>query len=476
MAMTRINFGEWLPDQPGVTGSMTEAKNVYPIANGFAPLPLESDVSNAASETLNNVFAAKKNNASYLFASSSTKLFKFDSADNDLDNVSKAGGYSTSIGERFYFTQFGDSVIATNGINKPQVWYVASSTAFADLDASAPEARYVTVVRDFVVCASTSANPYRVFWSDINDESNWTPGVGSQSDTQDIADGGDIVGMSGGEFGLVLLEKAIVRMSYIGSPLFFQFDSIARGIGCISNNSIAQYASTTFFLADDGFYTCDGQSLKPIGAEKIDRFFFDDVDLTKLSEMSVAIDPIKKLVVWNYTDTFSQKKQLIYHFSIGKWTYAETTASYIGNIYIPGTTLESLNIYGTLDSLSVSLDSRQYVGGGLLFAGVTNNKIISFTGARKNASLTTGDFGIPNSRSVVTLARPIVDNGSGSIAIASRVNLDDSISFTAPVVADDENRVGLRSAGRYHRATVIPSGLWKSVLAIDIDFAPQGNR
>jgi hypothetical protein len=111
-----------------------------------------------------------------------------------------------------------------------------------------------------------------------------------------------------------------------------------------------------------------------------------------------------------------------------------------------------------------------------LLAGVTNAKAISFTGARKTASLITGDFGLPNGRSVVTLGKPIIDNGSGSIAIASRVNLDSSITYNTAVAADSENRVGLRSAGRYHRVKTIPSGLWTSALAADIDIAPQGNR
>ncbi len=57
-----------------------------------------------------------------------------------------------------------------------------------------------------------------------------------------IPDGGDITGITGGEFGIVFLEKAIVRMSYIGSPLFFQFDTISRNIGCIEGGSIAQQA------------------------------------------------------------------------------------------------------------------------------------------------------------------------------------------------------------------------------------------
>jgi hypothetical protein len=331
-------------------------------------------------------------------------------------------------------------------------------------------------VRDFVVAANTLSNPNRVYWSDINDETDWTPGATSQSDYQDLADGGDIQGISGGEFGLILTERSVVRMSYIGSPFFFQFDSIARGLGCITPNSISQYASTTFFLSDDGFYSCDGQAVKSIGSEKVDKFFFADVNLSKLSEMSCAVDPVKKMVIWNYTDTFGQKKQLIYNILLGKWSYAETTATFINNVYTPTLALENLDVYGTMDSLGVSLDSRQWAGGALLLAGVTNAKAISFTGARKTGSLITGDFGLPNGRSVVTLGKPIIDNGSGSIAIASRVNLDSAITYNTATSADSENRVGLRSAGRYHRVKTIPSGLWTSALAVDVDIAPQGNR
>ena len=476
MATTRINFSEWMPDQPGVAGVMTEVKNVYPVANGYAPLPLETNLSSNASENLNNIFAAKKNAISSLFCSGMTKLFKFNSATNALDDVSKAGGYSTATGERFYFTQFGNVVIAANGEEKLQGWTLGSSTVFADLAAAAPTARYVTVVRDFVVAANTVTYPNRVYWSDLNDETDWTAGAGSQSDVQDIADGGDVMGLTGGEFGLVLMERSIVRMSHIGSPFFFQFDSIARGLGCITPNSVGQYASVTYFLSDDGFYSCDGQAVKPIGSEKVDKFFFNDVNLNKLGEMSTAVDPLKKLVIWNYTDNFANKKQLIYNITLNRWSYAETTANYINNVYTPTTALESLDLFGTLDSLGVSLDSRQWAGGALLLAGVSAAKAISFTGARKTASLTTGDFSVTNAQSLVTLGRPIVDGGSGDVSIASRLNLDDTITYSTPASADAENRVGLRSSGRYHRIRTTPTGAWNFALAVDVDLAQQSTR
>jgi hypothetical protein len=476
MATTRINFGEWTPDQPGLTGGMTSVTNTFPLANGYGALSDVADFSQAASENLNSVFAGKSGANTNLFAGGATKLFKYDNTDGTLDNVSKSGGYTTPTDEKWRFTQFGSVIIAANGSNKLQGWTLGTSTAFADLDAAAPTAFHVTVVRDFVVTGRTDANPNRVQWSDINDETDWTSSTTSQSDFQDLADGGDIMGITGGEFGLVLTEKSVTRMSYIGSPFYFQFDNIARNVGCLTGNSIAQYGNQTFFLSDDGFYMCNGESVSGIGSEKVDRFFFSDINLSKLNLMSAAIDPVKNLVIWNYENNFSQSRQLIFNWQLNKWSYADLDVDFVNNVYTPSSTLEGLDIFGTLDALPASLDSRTWAGGALLLAGVRSTKITTFTGAFKAASLITGDTGLPGARSVVTLARPIIDNGSGSVAVASRVNLDDAISYSSAVAADDENRIGLRSAGRYHRFKTIPSGVWTSALAIDVDIVPQGTR
>jgi hypothetical protein len=284
------------------------------------------------------------------------------------------------------------------------------------------------------------------------------------------------MGMTGGEFGLVLTERSIVRMSYIGSPFFFQFDNIARNIGCLTSNSIAQYGANTFFLSDDGFYMCDGQAVKAIGTEKIDRFFFDDIELAKLDKMSAAIDPVKNLVIWNYINQSNLSKQLIYNWQLNKWSYADLDVDYINSVYTPSSTLEGLDIFGSLDSLPASLDSRTWVGGALLFAGVRDAKVVTFTGDRKAASLITGDIGLQGAQSVATLAKPLIDNGSAAVGIASRINLNNTLTFSSNVAADAEGRVGLRSAGRYHRVRVAPSGNWTSALAVDVDLAPQGTR
>ena len=74
------------------------------------------------------------------------------------------------------------------------------------------------------------------------------------------------------------------------------------------------------------------------------------------------------------------------------------------------------------------------------------------------------------------LAKPIIENGSASVAIASRMNLSETPSFNEAAAASSENRVGLRSLGRYHRLRVIPSGEWTTAIGTEIEINPAGMR
>lgn len=474
MALSMIDFGEWMPDQAGITGAIQDAYNVVPQAIGYGSFPDSVDFSTSASENLTNVFATKYGGTTTLFASGTTKLFKFDSTDLGLDDVSKSGGYTTA--DRFYFAQFGQKLIAANGNAKLQVWDLGGSTAFADLASAAPTAKFVTVVRDFVVAANTSSATSTVYWSDINDETDWTPSNTSQSDSQLIPDGGDIRGITGGEFGVVLLEKAIVRMSYVGSPLFFQFDTIAKNVGCYESNSVVQHGNLTFFLSDDGFYMTDGQSVVPIGAEKIDRYFFTYLDQSKLNQMSATVDSVRKIVLWQYTDIFAKKKIIMYNWQSKKWSEGETTTTYLSSAASAGTTLEGLDTYGTMDSISTSFDDRLWAGGKFVLAGVSGAKIVTFTGSPKAGYITSGDIGNGN-QSIVMLAKPKVDTGSASVSVASRQLLNQVPSYGTAVSADSENRASLRSSGKYHRVRVYPSGSnWKTAVGVEVDIISQGGR
>jgi hypothetical protein len=475
MAMIKVDFTEWLPDQPGVIGALSNAKNVYPKAVGYGPFPQEEDLSNAAAENLNSLVAVKDTSSNTkVIAGGATKLFLLNATTNDLDDVS---GTTYSTTSRWRFTQFGNYLIAANGQNILQYVDLSSTISFADLDASAPTAKLLTVVRDFVVVGNTNTSASEVRWSGINNPQTWAASAITQSDVQEIPDGGAVQGITGGEFGLVLLEKAIVRMSYVGTPFIFQFDNITRNLGCYESNSVVQWRGITYFLSDDGFYSCDGQQVQPIGAEKVNRFFWDTLDESNIGNMSVAIDPFRSLVVWGYPSLENTYRLLIFHWVTQRWTFVDTGINLVADIAAPGVTLEQLDTYSaSLDDLQISLDDRGWLGGKFVFAGTSGAKIIRFGGPSKEARITTGDVQTDGNFSMVTLAKPIVDGGQASIAVTSRNNLSEAVTFGSATAASSENRVGLRSFGRYHRVRVIPSGNWTTAIGVEVEIQPAGMR
>jgi hypothetical protein len=476
MAQSRITFGEWLPDQPGLIGALTAAQNVYPKAVGYGPVSEEVDYSDAAGQDLNNIASAFDSNGTVkLFAGGSTKLFLFNSADKSLDDVS-ATTYSTV--SRWRFTQFGNSLIAASSANTMQRYDLTTTGNFQVLDTGAPKAAYVTVVRDFVVTGYQQNYKNRVQWSGIDDPTTWSSSAVTQSDFQDLPDGGDVRGVTGGEFGIVLLERSIYRMSYIGTPFIFQFDNISRNLGCYEANSVVQYQGITYFLADDGFYACDGQGIVPIGAEKVNRFFFANVDEGVIERMSAAVDPFRNLVVWGYPSISDTYRLLFYHVPTKRWSYADTAVNRIANTATPGASLEDLDIFSaSIDALGFSLDDRQWLGGKMVFGGVSGQKVITFGGANKAARIDTQDISQDQNTTMITLAKPLIDNGSASIGVASRLTLNQDISYSTAVAASSENRVGLRSIGKYHRLRVFPSGNnWQTAVAVDVETQPAGNR
>lgn len=554
MAISRVTFGEWTPDQPGITNGLQRAENVFPQAVGYGPIRSAVNYSASASENLTNVVAGKTvNGATLVFAGGPTKLFKLDATDLSLDNVSKASrtittvarttnittittsvahGYSVSdtvtvaavtntgvngtfsivdvpttttftysnagtnitsgadtgtvtfayvtpTNQRWRFTQFGNVIIAANGGNRIQGYNLNSASTFQDLAVDTPRSRYVTVVRDFVVSGYAGTDfPNRVQWSALGDESSWTNSATTQADFQDIPDGGSVVGLSGGEFGLVFMDRSIHRMSYVGSPLVFQFDNISRNLGCYEANSIIQYAGTSFFLADDGFYACDGQKVIPIGNEKVNRFFYSDVDEGLLPLMSCAVDPFRKLVVWAYASNSSAtvNKLLIYNYETNRWSSGTTVVDRVATSSSPAFTLEGLDVFGTLEQINSSFDDRLWLGGKMQFAGVNEAKIVTFSGDPMTATIETGDIEVPGSTSAITLAKPIVDGGSGNVALFSRRLLNQQVVFGTQVVADAENRVSIRGVGRYHRLQLTPTGSWNTVVGTDIDLNGLGTR
>ena len=491
MTTKRILFGEWLPDMPDTTGQETlnldSALNVYSSTTGYAPFPRASIISSGTEdgEDINQLFLAKKDELILAFGGTNKNIYLYNNLVGrgaSSKKVSRAGGYS-SPNVAWDFASFGDTVLATNGADKIQRYVIGDSGKpnFEDID-QAPVCNTIAIVRDFVFAGYCDNDSQKVQWSDLNNETVWESSDSNQADFQTLPSGGEIKAITGGEFGLILQEKAVTRASYIGTPLVFQFDQISDNTGCLTGKSAIQYNGMTYFLSESGFMVCDGSAIKNIGAGKVNNWFFNSLDSTKIETMDVALDPLKNLIVWNYPTTGriptdEERLLIMYNYETGRWTSGSTNSQVVAQLATQGRPLDSLDSdYPELDTMPISLDSPLFIGGEFAFCGAIGDKVCTFNLYNEATFLTTSDIeqGV---FSVATLAMPIIENGSATFQIASRNNLNQNIEWSAPSVTSPENRADLRSGGRYHRLRVKATGAgWTHAIGFDLTVTPQGQR
>ena len=211
-------------------------------------------------------------------------------------------------------------------------------------------------------------------------------------------------------------------------------------------------------MAEDGFYSFDGKGSTPIGAEKINKFFFKDFNSAFDYKMSCAVDPQNQIVAWSYvsnsnTSGATPDKLLMYNYAVGKWSIAEVSADLISPFYTAGYTLEGLdNLSATLEGLPAPLDSNLYKGGNFLFGGSLLNKIYAFTGQPLDATIETAEFAVNKGKhSLVTRTVPYFRDGAVTMQVGARDRQDDDVVFSTANRLTDEGFVQHRSQGRFHR-------------------------
>lgn len=482
-----IPIGEYRPDLPDFQNpGATVALNVVPAATSYRPLAGLSAYSDALDDRCQGAFATRDSGGNvHNFAGDAGKLYTL--VDQGWVDASRSSGgaYSTPADGAWSFGQFGDLVVAMNGVDAPQKWRLGSSARFEVLGGSPPVARCITVVRDFLVMGRVSGYAGRVQWSAIDDAEDWAPSATTQADGQDLPDGGWVQAIVGGEYGTVLQERSIKRMTYVGAPIIFQFDEIARNRGVVAEGSVASFEATTFFLDTDGFFALvDGRQVVPIGDQKVDKTFWRRVSQSHLHRISAAIDPINKLYVLAYPGQDSAdgtpNRLLIYNWTAARWSEAEIQAERVYRALSGASaTLDSLDgVTASLDALGFSLDSRVWTGGLILLSAFdTSHRLCLFTGQNLAATVETGEQQLfPGRRALVTSVRPLVDGATPSVQLGTRNRTVDPVSWSVAAPINAQGACPVRSAARYHRARVsLPAGgSWEHLQGIDIEAHREG--
>lgn len=480
--MTTFNFGPWRPDSAKInTDAVIDVNNVLPAVRGFAPLPGVAPLSDALSEAfLGAGQTIAPDGDVFVAAGTATKLQVLNTS-NGWDDATRSGDpYATPLRGLWKFAQFGDLLLATNYVDEIQKYDMAAGGLFSDLGGSPPRARFLTVVQGHVVMGDLSDGvsvlwPNRVQWSATGNAEGHTIGTGN-ADNQDLFSGGPVLGLTGGEVGHVFQADRIHRMTFVpGSPLIFQFDEVAQR-GLVGPHTLVQVGQRIYFLSRDGFYEMNQSSqIRPIGSEKVDRFFRGDVKSGLEIEIRAAADPVNHRVFWAYPSKDapgdSIDRVLIYDWALEEWAKASLEINGFTEFAGASYHLDNIDSFGSLDNLPYSLDSPFWRGGGLLF-GVfdSTDKLGVLDGANLPALVETMDSSQMRERTFVSEAMPLTDSTQATVAVGTRERYADSLHWSDDKAMEVNGYCPHHIEGRFMRARVkLPEGAdWTSLEGVDL--------
>lgn len=470
--LKRVKFPAWLPDQLP-RGVLTVATNVLPAANGYRPVKSVASISTPLAATFRGGGAfISSDGSTYLLAGTANGLERYSGGDWTVLLT------AMSVVDRWRFAQFGDFVIAVNNTDTKQV-DLNSGTA-SDLTA-APSGNGVAVVGDFVVITQADSDRLKVAWSAFNNHTQWTPAV-DQAGFQPMLTGGEVKGIAGGEYGVILQRFRLVRMERTGDATApFSFDEITTNVGCDSSGSIVQAGRTVFFHSDRGFMALDdGQALRPIGNEKVDQYLRDTLNSTDYEKMWAAVDPKRSLVMWGIVG--SPGRILVYNWVLDRWSMIAIPFGGIFSGYESSMTLEQVSAeFPDLDTMPYSLDDPRFQGGDpRLYVVTPDSRIGAFSGPNLEATITLGWFS-PSDPNVarVRAVWPTSDAVTGiSVTMDARQQIGGAQDVHVSGVIQRSGRVPLRCRGKYLSIThTIAAGTrWSFMEGFDIELDKGGAR
>lgn len=495
-------LAQWLPDLPPLNNpGASVATNVIPGPNNsYMPFPgMVVAASFSAIGSVSTFFYARDSaNNTYTYAGDTSALYVQAGTTFTVASGTSAP-YTLAGSDSWEFVSWGETVIAIDGhADRPQQISLGAAN-FVSI-AGAPKARHIAVVKDFVVLGNVSdslTTVQRVRWSGINNSAAWSADATTLADFQDLAgNGGWVQKIISGEQGYIFQERAIWRMTFVGSPLIFQFDKIHDGIGAYAAQAVVSYENSVYFLAADGFKMFDGSNITPIGEGRVDKTFIADLDKNFVYKVKAILYDQLKVVMWSYPGVGNTNGKanhiIIYSYAYDRWARVDIPATFVGGVdsiaiaSTPGYTLETLDQVTTdIDALPFSLDDRVWTGGNLTFAAFIAGTMYYFTGTPMNAEVETSESNIMlamegsiNHLAQIEEVWPVVDGLSATVAITLKTRnvRTEGLTVDGPTSPNDTGFCEFHNTARYHRFNIQTTGSFDSIQGVDVTAEDAGQR
>jgi hypothetical protein len=179
--------------------------------------------------------------------------------------------------------------------------------------------------------AEANRDRRRIFWSDSEDNTDWTATAVNQAGDHILETEGDILGAVKVRDKLLIFTTIDAHTAtYVGLPYAYAFDRVGEACGPVSINAVAVAGPTAYWMgrSAQGFFMFDGY-VRPIPCD-VESFLVSEINQAQASKVMAWHNTLFNEIVWFYpgdtveVDAYISYNYLEKHWSVG--TMARTGA------------------------------------------------------------------------------------------------------------------------------------------------------
>ena len=195
-----------------------------------------------------------------------------------VEGEGNASGSATVYGY-WHLDNFGENLVATlDSDGRIFEWSPNTPSTAAAVIANAPEfvrgivvtteRHMVAIGAKEVVGLSDLPRPRRVQWSNVEDNTDWTPAVDSAAGENELQDqDGGIRCLRFRNETLILTGTGLHRLNYVGYPFFYVLERVAGDCGIANPGAVSMNANLLFWVSPRGFFAYDGNQVQPVESD-----------------------------------------------------------------------------------------------------------------------------------------------------------------------------------------------------------------
>lgn len=296
-----------------------------------------------------------------LFAGTAHKLWmtQNNSLWVDMSSGQEFHNDSTTPAKRWRFAQFGNDVLATNGVDPVQ--RSRSAAGFQPLPGNPPKADIVVAVNNFVFLLHTSTESNQWWCSGIGTDDIWDPDIATQAARNILTETAGAI-TAAKPLGPDLITYKLRSMydgQYLGPPPIWGFPLLSKETGAPCQEAVVELADAHAWPGYDDFYTYNGGRPLPLRSPLREFFFKQSLDQDFQDQIIGRWDKLEGVVVWHYPSVDASPRGTLdrwiaWHPETNEWTTGTRLIDFAVQDDIP---LEDATTYDTAGNVIITYES-----------------------------------------------------------------------------------------------------------------------